>query len=77
MSQPQSKPSSAPQPVIPTEGWHVLHLFYTVSQGPWQMMESREQADATVVSDMQNDRYSVTFKITGKYLLCTLGGVLL
>lgn len=46
MSQPQSKPSSAPQPVIPTEGWHVLHLFYTVSQGPWQMMESREQADA-------------------------------
>jgi chlorite dismutase len=30
-------------PIIPAEGWHVLHLFYKVEQGAWSMLSREEQ----------------------------------
>ena len=36
---------SAP-PVIPKEGLHVLHLFYTVEYGQWQLFTQSEQIEA-------------------------------
>ena len=32
--------------IIPEQGWHCLHLFYRVEQGPWQMLEPDEQRAA-------------------------------
>ncbi len=30
-------------PVIPAEGWHVLHLFYKIEHGLWQLLSADEQ----------------------------------
>jgi len=30
----------------PEEGWHVLHLFYRIEQGQWQLLTPEEQLDA-------------------------------
>ncbi len=35
-----------PVPVIPHEGWHVLHLFYKVEHGQWSMLSPDEQREA-------------------------------
>lgn len=32
-----------PAPVIPTEGWHVLHLFYHLERGQWDAMTPEER----------------------------------
>ena len=29
--------------LVPEEGWHCLHLFYRVEQGPWQLLNRDEQ----------------------------------
>jgi chlorite dismutase len=33
-------------PVVPAEGWHVLHLFYRVEYGQWQLLGADEQRQA-------------------------------
>jgi len=33
-------------PIIPTEGWHVLHLFYKVEHGQWQIFTESEKIRA-------------------------------
>jgi hydrogen peroxide-dependent heme synthase len=33
-------------PVTPHEGWHVLHLFYSVERSAWSMLASSERFDA-------------------------------
>lgn len=35
-----------PAPVIPLEGWHVLHLFYRIEYGQWQLLTADEQRRA-------------------------------
>ena len=38
-----SEPAS---PLVPREGWHVMHLFYHVDHGQWQMLDDNEQREA-------------------------------
>ena len=33
-------------PVLPAEGWHVLHLFYRVEYGQWQLLSPDDQRAA-------------------------------
>jgi peroxiredoxin len=33
-------------PIISAEGWHVLHLFYKVEHGQWQLLDAAEQRAA-------------------------------
>ncbi|MEA3209941.1 MAG: hydrogen peroxide-dependent heme synthase [Chthoniobacter sp.] len=35
-----------PDRLIPAEGWHVLHLFYKVEQGPWSLLSPQDQLAA-------------------------------
>ena len=43
----------SPTPIIAAEGWHVLHLFYKVEQGPWSLLSQAEQMTArTRLSDL-------------------------
>ncbi len=32
--------------VVPAEGWHVLHLFYKIEQGQWQLFSTEEKLRA-------------------------------
>ena len=36
----------AVDPVVPAEGWHVLHLFYKIEHGQWQILSADEQRRA-------------------------------
>ena len=33
-------------PVVPAEGWHVLHLFYRIEYGQWQLLSPDDQRAA-------------------------------
>jgi peroxiredoxin len=33
-------------PVVPQEGWHVLHLYYRIEYGQWQLLGAEEQRQA-------------------------------
>lgn len=33
-------------PVVPREGWHVMHLFYQVDHGQWALLDEEEQRQA-------------------------------
>jgi peroxiredoxin len=35
-----------PAPVVPREGWHVLHLFYKIEHGQWALLGPDEQREA-------------------------------
>lgn len=35
-----------PTPVVPREGWHVLHLFYKIEHGQWSLLSPDEQRKA-------------------------------
>jgi chlorite dismutase len=35
-----------PVPVVPAEGWHVLHLFYKIEHGQWQLFSEQEKRHA-------------------------------
>lgn len=35
-----------PPPLVPSEGWHVLHLFYKIEFGQWQLLTADEQRRA-------------------------------
>ena len=34
------------EPLIPAEGWHVLHLFYKIEHGQWQLFSADEKRRA-------------------------------
>jgi chlorite dismutase len=38
--------TTTPAPVIPNEGWHVLHLFYKIDHGQWALLAPDEQREA-------------------------------
>ena len=38
--------SESISPLIPAEGWHVLHLFYSIDQGQWSLLSEGEQREA-------------------------------
>jgi peroxiredoxin len=38
--------TAAPPVIAPTEGWHVLHLFYTVNHSQWEVLSPDEQIQA-------------------------------
>ena len=41
----------------PKEGWHVLHLFYGLEHGQWQMMDAKEKLAAkTALSALIQER---------------------
>ena len=33
-------------PLVPREGWHVMHLFYHIDHGQWQMLNESEKREA-------------------------------
>ena len=37
---------SSVSPVVPEQGWHVLHLFYRIEHGQWSLLTSEEQIAA-------------------------------
>jgi chlorite dismutase len=43
---PSSSPAAAIKPLVPAEGLHVIHLFYTIDHGLWRMMSDDEQRAA-------------------------------
>ena len=43
---PSTQPASALKPLVPVEGLHVVHLYYTVDHGLWQTLSSEEQQEA-------------------------------
>lgn len=43
---PSAQPASALKPLVPVEGLHVVHLYYTVDHGLWQTLSSEEQQSA-------------------------------
>jgi chlorite dismutase len=34
-----------PAPLVPAEGWHVLHLFYKIEHGAWALLSPGEQRE--------------------------------
>src|SRR5438067_1423758 len=40
------KTIAPPAPVVPVEGWHVLHLFYRIEYGQWQLFSDEEKRRA-------------------------------
>jgi len=36
----------SPAPIIPAEGWHVMHLFYKVDQGAWSLLDHEDKLAA-------------------------------
>lgn len=36
----------APPAVVPPEGWHVLHLFYRIERGQWDLLDGEERLKA-------------------------------
>jgi len=47
-SNAQDAAATAPalKPLVPAEGQHVLHLYYTIDQGLWQSLSGEEQREA-------------------------------
>ncbi|MFM2297664.1 MAG: hypothetical protein RL117_1371 [Verrucomicrobiota bacterium] len=38
--------SQDPTPIIPRQGWHVMHLFYQIDHAQWQCLSQEEQRSA-------------------------------
>lgn len=43
---PSAQPTSELKPLIPAEGLHVVHLYYTLDHGLWQTLTNEEQQAA-------------------------------
>jgi peroxiredoxin len=61
------------KPMVPTEGWTVLHLFYHVNRGVWQAMTPAEQSegkarlDAVIAEARGMEKFQVvTVSVIGK-----------
>ena len=38
--------SDNPPPLVPVEGWHVMHLYYSVDHSQWSLLSEAEQRQA-------------------------------
>lgn len=38
--------SEPPSPLVPAEGWHVMHLFYHIEHGQWSVLSEDERREA-------------------------------
>ncbi|MGC6426576.1 MAG: hydrogen peroxide-dependent heme synthase [Akkermansiaceae bacterium] len=38
--------SEDPTPLVPHEGWHVMHLFYTIDHSQWSLLSDSEKREA-------------------------------
>src|SRR6056297_1983882 len=38
--------SDKPTPLVPAEGWHVMHLFYSIDHGQWSLLSDAEKREA-------------------------------
>ena len=38
--------SEPPSPLVPAEGWHVMHLFYHIEHGQWDQLTEDERREA-------------------------------
>jgi peroxiredoxin len=43
---PEAQPATALKPLVPVEGLHVVHLYYTLDHGLWQTLSNEEQQAA-------------------------------
>jgi hydrogen peroxide-dependent heme synthase len=66
----QSAAPATTQPLIPREGWHVLHLYYHVEQGLWALLSAAEKKQAqarlnALVSEIRStpDTQLLTFSV--------------
>ncbi len=57
-------------PLVPTEGWHVMHLFYHIDRTQWDLLDQSEQREAKtrlaqLIQDIrsQEDTQILTFAI--------------
>ncbi|MDC0201528.1 heme-dependent peroxidase [Verrucomicrobia bacterium] len=41
-----SNPDTQTNPIVPTEGWHVIHLFYQIDHTQWSLLSDDEQLKA-------------------------------
>lgn len=64
-----SMESNTIDPVIPREGWHVIHLFYKIEQTQWELYSEEEKLEAKthltqLVQDIRsNDAQLLTFSM--------------
>lgn len=45
-SSPEPIPAEAPGTLVPREGWHVVHLYYTIDRGQWDLLSAAEKRTA-------------------------------
>ena len=38
--------SDNPTPLVPVEGWHVMHLYYSIDHSQWSLLSEAEQRQA-------------------------------
>jgi len=38
--------SDSPTPLVPAEGWHVMHLFYSIDHSQWSLLTDGEKREA-------------------------------
>ena len=44
------------KPLIPLEGWHVMHLFYSIDYAQWEILSDQEQREAkTKMTELVHD----------------------
>lgn len=62
--------SSTIQPLVPREGWHVMHLFYQVDHAQWSVLDREERRAAKtrlteLVQEIRSakDTYLLTFSV--------------
>lgn len=46
MSTPNQIAAETTSPIIPREGWHVMHLFYHIDRSLWDLLTESEQREA-------------------------------
>ncbi|MDB9741922.1 heme-dependent peroxidase [Akkermansiaceae bacterium] len=58
------------QPLIPQQGWHVMHLFYSIDYAQWELLTDQEKRDAkTLLTELvqkiraHKDTHLLTFAI--------------
>jgi chlorite dismutase len=50
---PDSPSEPAVAPLVPREGWHVMHLFYHIDHGQWSMLpEAERRAAKTALAEL-------------------------
>lgn len=63
--------SEPPSPLVPREGWHVMHLYYHIDHGQWQTLskDERREAKTTLTELVQEIRTDGQADIPNSQLL--------